>query len=253
MTLRIGTYNIKVGVDSSPATLAATLCRLNMDIIALQEVGSGWQMGVPIDQSAYLAAAAGLGYVHFAGALTDTLGGQFGISLLSRWPIQSSRCTQLPREADEQRVLLEVKVEAPTPFTLLTPHLSIADGERAAQLKLIRDRAAACPGPLILLGDLNARPESPPLQALCSAELQDAFSVAGEGPGESFSVVDPHRRIDYIFTRVFQTRRCWLARDERGSDHFPLLAELSLPSEPHLRSDEVTPAVASHAEGEEKE
>ena len=253
MTLRIMTYNIKVGVDSSPATLAATLCRLNADIIALQEVGSGWQMGVPVDQSAYLASAAGLRYVHFAGALTDKLGGQFGISLLSRWPILNPRSTQLPREVDEQRILLEAKVEAPTPFTLLTTHLSVADRERSAQLKLIRDRAATCRGPLILLGDLNARPERPPLQELRSAELQDAFSVAGEGPGESFSVVDPHRRIDYIFTRVFQARRCWLAQRERGSDHFPLLAELSLPNALRLRSDEMTPSEAAHSEREKKE
>ena len=61
--------------------IAATLARLDADVIALQEVWS--------DETTNLAAelAAELGYHHVFASSKDMKGFGFGDALLSRWPI----------------------------------------------------------------------------------------------------------------------------------------------------------------------
>ena len=224
--LRAVSYNLKVGVDSDPATLGAELCMLQPDLVAIQEVGRGWRMGVPLDQSAYLAAAAGLPYFHFAPALTDERGGQFGIALLSRWPLSDLERVELPRREDEQRVLLRATLQGPTKIRIMTSHLSIVEDERALQFEQLTQIAGRSDEPLLLFGDLNELPDAAAFQGLEAAGLRDAFVEAGSGAGETFSVKRPHRRIDYLLVRGLKTRRCWVERGTRGSDHFPLIADL---------------------------
>ena len=157
------------------------------------------------------------------------IGWQFGIALASRYPIISHSVSEHYRETDEQRVLLEALIDAPTPFHVLTSHLSVSASERLAQAQAIIARSKALSGPLLVLGDFNARPDSEVYDEL-TAELTDCFSVRGDGPAETFSVKDPHRQIDYIMTRapLHPDGRCWVERSVTASDHFPLLAEIRM-------------------------
>ena len=63
--------------------------------------------------------------------------------------------------------------------------------------------------------------------------LFDAFGVAGQGPGETFSAQASTARIDYLFlSGDVSVRRAWTGGQgsaPRGSDHRPVLAELELP------------------------
>ena len=232
-------FNLKVGVDSSPAALAADLARIQaarggLDLCSLQEVGRGWRMGAPIHQSAYLASSLGHEGVAFAPALTDDLGGQFGVAATAAWGLRDLRQDLLPRERDEQRTLLRCSVAPPSwggaRVRVLVTHLSVEPAERLAQAQYIAAEAAAEEGPLLLLGDLNDLPGSAPLEALAAAGLRDPWEELHPGDlGYTFSVKRPNRRIDYL---LYRGLRCDAVEREEwsvSSDHLPLWGRFWLP------------------------
>ncbi|MCB9546997.1 MAG: endonuclease/exonuclease/phosphatase family protein [Myxococcales bacterium] len=225
-TATLWTYNIRVGVESSLDALAAAVRAHGApDLIALQEVGVRWQMGERVDQPATLAAAVGLDYHAFAGALLDGNGGRFGVALLSRWPLDGVQTTNLPRAEDEQRVILRARVLAPVPFVALVTHLSVKPAERLAQAEVLGGAVAVEAGPVVLLGDLNDVPGSPTLAA-AEAGLVDCFDAAGEGEPVTFSVRAPQVRIDYIACGggLAPAGPARVVRGATASDHFPLEA-----------------------------
>lgn len=222
--LHLMTYNIRVGVETGPAALAAAVRRAGVpDLLGLQEVGLRWRMGAPIDQPAFLGTALGLPHRAFAGALTDeATGGQFGVALLSRWPLRAVTVRPLPIDRDEQRVLLTAEVAGPIPCLVAVTHLSVHAEERAAQARAVAGHLRAATLPVVLLADLNDRPGSPTLEAF--AHLADCFDACGTGPEVTFSVKDPHRRIDYLRcgAPLRPVGAAWVAREADASDHFPL-------------------------------
>jgi len=228
MRLELMTYNIRVGIETDLARIAAAIRAVGVpDVLAMQEIGVRWNMGEHVDQPAVIARAIGLEHHTFAGALTDERGGQFGIALVSRYPLTDVSFEQLPRERDEQRVLLSARLESPTPVRLLNTHLSVHEPERLLQAQRVAAVAAAITGPVIVLGDLNDRPGTQVITA-ARGDLVDCFDSTGEGAPETFSVADPHRRIDYILcggplTPVGTSK---VALNARASDHFPLIASV---------------------------
>ncbi|MCA9547439.1 MAG: endonuclease/exonuclease/phosphatase family protein [Myxococcales bacterium] len=229
MALTVMTYNIRVGVESDLPSLAAAIRAAGVpDLIAFQEIGVGWYMGGGADQPAALAAAVGLEHHRFAGALRRDDGGQFGVALAARWPLTDVEITPLPRDTDEQRVLLRAVLDTPQgPITVFCTHLSVAGPERLEQARVIHAAVQGTPGPVILLGDLNDRPQTPTLEVL-RAGLTDCFDARGEGPSVTFSVVDPHRRIDYILCGggLGPSGPARVIREATASDHFPLVARI---------------------------
>jgi len=178
-----------------------------------------------------LAALLGLEHHQFAGALRDEQGGAFGIALLARWPLETPQIQKLPRERDEQRVLLSAQLLAPEgAVQIFNTHLSIFEPERLEQAAWIRERLRSQTGPLILMGDLNDEPESACLKHFGGLDLLDCFDQAGEGPEETFSVLSPTRRLDYIILGGgLKPIGARVLRAAHASDHFPLLAELRRP------------------------
>lgn len=105
---------------------------------------------------------------------------------------------------------------------------------RAAQVRFIL--ALAPPGSVIM-GDLNAEPDSPEIALL--GGFTDAWARAGDGgAGETFSRTNdyaraggaPSRRIDYIFTAGVPVRAALAFQRPSGgvwaSDHFGLVADI---------------------------
>ncbi|HKR56158.1 MAG TPA: endonuclease/exonuclease/phosphatase family protein, partial [Gemmatimonadales bacterium] len=82
-------------------------------------------------------------------------------------------------------------------------------------------RLRQCPGPFVLVGDLNAPPGAPEIANLMAAEL---FRLCGDGMHCTHRLMRQH--IDYVFadpgwnttsTRVLRTG---------PSDHWPVVVEL---------------------------
>ncbi len=228
MRLKLMTYNIRVGIETNLAEIASAITAVGVpDVLAMQEIGVDWNMGERVHQPEVIAEAIGLPYHTFAGALTDADGGQFGIALVSRYPMTDISVENLPQERDEQRVLLSVRLESPAPVRLLNTHLSIYEPERLLQAERVGAVARVAEEPVIVLGDLNDRPGTPVINA-ARGGLIDCFDAVGEGDPVTFSVADPHRRIDYIFCgpQLRPIEPCRVAVNARASDHFPLIASI---------------------------
>lgn len=254
MRLRVVTWNIRLGLESSLARVAAVLGDLEPDVVALQEVGHGWVMGEPGDQAALIAARAGLPHARFVPALWTEPGrelrglGQrlwpledalaagrepaalprFGVALLSRLPLAELRRTPLPRESDEPRVLADATLDTPAgPLRVLATHLSVNAPERLWQAEAIAAALRAAGGPALLLGDLNDAEDSAPLRRL-GRVARDVG--AGAGPaGLTFRSEAPTQRLDYVLVRGAWTVVA-PARPlpETASDHRPVLAVLDV-------------------------
>lgn len=231
MNIDLMTYNIRVGVETSIAALIEAIDAAGApDVLALQEVGLRWRMGERIDQARAIATGVGLAHVAYAGALLDApSGGRFGIALASRFPLDGVQTTNLPREADEQRVILRARVLAPTPFVVLNTHLSVKAPERLSQARQLALAVAAEDDPVVLMGDLNDVPGSAALLE-AFAGLVDCFDAGGVGPAETFSVKAPTARIDYLGCGhgIEPLAGAEVVRGARASDHFPLRARVRI-------------------------
>lgn len=224
--MRVMTYNIRLGVESSLAEVAADIEVAGIpEVLALQEVGDHWRMGERVDQAEAVAEALGLGHHTFAGALTDGDDGRYGIALASAWPLEEVQVFELPVEVDEQRVCLLARTNG---VWVLNTHLSVKAHERGLQAEEVGRLAATMLGPVLVMGDLNDRPGTATVR-LVRGELTDCFDACGEGPEVTFSVEEPHRRIDYIFCGggLAPTGTCRVVREAQASDHFPLVAEVA--------------------------
>lgn len=112
---------------------------------------------------------------------------------------------------------------------------------RFKSAKLIVDQVKKIAGDnkMILLGDFNAEPESPPIKAILKSQLEDAFSKAEIKFGSvgTFNGFDhqkiPDRRIDYVFTSqdlniVSYAVASHLIEGRYLSDHFPIIVTFNL-------------------------
>ncbi len=173
-TLRIALANVHYGFDvegrQQALAVGALFAGLEPDIIALNEIDRGWLITGAPDLLATYAAATGMTAV-FAPASDEV----WGNALLTRLPVIEVRRDRLPRGRDPLvRSALTVVVELPdgSPLGVVVTHLSNVD--RMGDTRLPQAQAVAAIVarlmergiPVVVAGDLNARPEDPELQAL---------------------------------------------------------------------------------------
>ena len=216
------------------------------DLVAFQEVDVKFRERSRFaDQAQQLGQALG-GQAVFGGNLIEGQG-QYGVALVSRFPILLARNHPLPRavgrEKAEPRGLLETVVEVgSTRVRVYVTHLAHDSREdRQLQIDAIRGIIAAGFGPAILMGDLNLRPEDPhyarllaPIEGRPGPFLVDSWIKAGEGPGATIGLDgEKPGRIDYILATPDIAGGFARARVDtatKASDHQPVLVELTLPA-----------------------
>ena len=111
MTLTLATYNLQYGFgrDGRYDLARAVAAVQSADILALQEVERNWQRSGMQDQPAEIAALMANHFWVYGAPFDVDAGGrdiagralsrrrQFGLMLLSRWPILSMRLHSLPK------------------------------------------------------------------------------------------------------------------------------------------------------------
>lgn len=264
MPLSVLTLN--VWHDSGPwperrARIREWIKRLDPDLIGLQEV----LRGDSLDQLAEILEG-GDWHADYVAAQPSWMGRPvaFGNAVASRWPIRGREARGLPHGDDgERRAALTVRVDAPVgPVSFTCTHLNwkFHHGPvREAQVQALADQVLASRPPdgfpPILVGDMNAEPDSDEIRFLTGLHslggrgvyLHDAWAVAGDrsDPGITWSNRNPHaranlepdRRIDYVFTGyprrngVGLLEECRVVcNDEKDgvwpSDHFGVFAVL---------------------------
>ncbi|HYR95713.1 MAG TPA: endonuclease/exonuclease/phosphatase family protein [Candidatus Binatus sp.] len=275
MTLRVMTlncWNVSEPFDERMRLVRAGIEALRPDAIGLQEIivrrGGFDQAGVILE---------GLGYQRVFGPAfrwneTARLlpsdhpdGDAFGNTIASRWPISRTAVHALPgAETDERRSVLAALIETPAgtlPF--FTTHLNwkphdgpVRERQVAAVAEVVREMAREGRLPPILVGDLNAEPDSTEIRFLCglasidgrTIHLEDAWRRGGDrGPGFTWDnrnrfaaySAERDRRIDYILVgppdrngrgaiASAQVAFTEPAGDVFASDHFGVVADVRL-------------------------
>jgi endonuclease/exonuclease/phosphatase family metal-dependent hydrolase len=258
-TLRLVTWNVwwRFGPwEARQPAIAATLAELQPDLVGLQEV---WSVG-RTNQAALLAEQLGFHHAYATRFTEEDI--QFGNAVLSRWPITAFEPRPLPAppDQDEMRTVLRADIDGPRgPIELFTTHLNwrFDHGhirqEQVRSITAFIQETAPRTYPALLCGDFNATPDSDEVRMLTGRAavpdpplvFHDAWEVAGEGPGHTWSNENPHaakdlepnRRIDYVFSGwpkaggAGHVSSCRLIGTEPidgvvPSDHYGLVAEL---------------------------
>ncbi len=258
--LRLLTWNVwwRFGPwERRQPAIEATLARIDADVVALQEV---WSEVDGPDQAGLLAERLGCHHA-FAPGFDDGAVG-FGLAVLSRWPIAAHEARPLPSlpGVDELRVVLRAEIDGPRGrFEVYTTHLNWRYDQsdvRQLQVKALAEMVGEADGrtyPAIVCGDLNADPVADEIRMLTGRAavpvprlvFLDAWEVAGEGPGYTWSNanpfaardLEPERRIDYVLVGWPKERGAGhvVAAAVEGvdpvdgvhpSDHYAVLAEL---------------------------
>lgn len=240
-TLRAGSFNIHhgVGLDRllNLERVAQVIEDEQPDVIGLQEVDRHFgERSDFVDQARWLADRLGMRVVFGANLDFDPLTAgaerrQYGTAILSRYRIHRWRNTLLPRPAGgEQRGLLEARVTVRgVPVRVFNTHLQHdSQAERLAQIAQVRAIVADSRESVVLVGDLNATPESPEIEAI-TEDLTDTWVEAGEGDGYTYDAETPHARIDYVLTSADVVARTAAVVTTDASDHLPVVADLVLP------------------------
>lgn len=236
MKIKVLSYNIHTGnPPSQPGVvdlqgIAKVINETDADLIALQEVDVLTnRSGKDLDQAKALADLTNR-YYFFAKAI-DHDGGEYGIAILSKFPIVHSEKYSLPMASGvrgEQRAIAIITVEVQTGKYLdfACTHLDLSAQARKLQIAFINDLLRHKENPVVLAGDLNARPDSEEMwlfdQYFTRSSIEDGFT---------FPVVNPKEEIDYILYTPkdrFKVKQHVVVQEHVASDHLPLLVELEM-------------------------
>jgi endonuclease/exonuclease/phosphatase family metal-dependent hydrolase len=220
--LRAATWNIKAARSASVEAIASEMAAMQADVIALQEVDVRTRRTGFVDQPAALAAALNYHYAFAASIKWDE--GDYGLAVLSRWPLVNvSRHRLEGTNVGEPRIILEVVVcAAGRPLRIFNHH---ADGRpvyRELGFATLRDMVRPEVGQgILVMGDFNDYADAPGLRALVGDGLVD---LGAEGNAKTID----HGRIDYVLAdmpllTVASTARVW---ETDKSDHYAVLTDL---------------------------
>lgn len=238
--LKVMTYNIKHAELSSLDSIASVIKGQSPDLVVLQEVDVLTTRSGEVDQAARLGALTGM-YYSFQPSLLNYDTGQYGLALLSRYPIRSSQRIPL-RSAAEQRILalMEVELDATHVIPVGITHFGTTGAtERQNQADDIKAALAGKPW-AVLGGDLNASPSEACITSL-KQQLTDAWTRGGSGSGYTHDASFPTRRIDYVMLGSAWTSPVLasVVGASSQSDHRPVVATLTLPWSQTLFGDRV--------------
>ena len=266
--LTLNCWNVSPPYDERVAAIRAGIERLQPDVIGMQEIivrRDGFDMGADLTR--------GLGYETVFGAAfrwgeaggplaPDAEGDAFGNLIASRHPVERSAVHELPgSESGERRSVVAAHVATPSGrLAFLTTHFNwrlhhgfYRERQAVALAALVRAWSEDTTLPPVVTGDLNAEPDSAEIRYLCglqslaggSTYLQDAWRLAGDGPGLTWdnanpyaaSCFEPSRRIDYVLVGppdaagrgVIESARVVMnepVNDVFPSDHFGVLVDV---------------------------
>ena len=221
--LRVATYNIKAGLESSLPEIAAVLADLDADVIALQEVDRDAERTGRVDQARFLAEQLGMDYAYAATKQRST--GDFGVALLSRLPFVHTERIDLPSAFSfEPRVALAADLCAgDETVRVFSSHIDLNPVAALAQHEALSALAAPFVGQgVIVAGDLNATVDDAGLLALLATPLSDVGAL------DDVPTCDG-RRIDFLLADAAIATRAVEAMviSTDASDHFPVVADLA--------------------------
>ncbi|WP_338869984.1 endonuclease/exonuclease/phosphatase family protein [Spirosoma sp. SC4-14] len=235
-TMKVMTYNIhhcnppSAGAKIDVEAIARVITQQKPDLVALQEVDVNTERsGKGLHQAKELARLTGMHF--FFSKAIDHQGGDYGVAVLSRFPILDSTRFILPIDpaiGGETRTIAAITIEPINGKKIIfaSTHLDLKEPNRLTQSELIIDHFKTSNLPMILAGDFNAQSDSNVIRLLSQQFTQSCQDCAPTIPVEN-----PNRAIDFIMfksNRLIKSRSTKVISETYASDHLPVLAELTL-------------------------
>lgn len=233
-SVRVMSYNIHHGQGMDGKIdlqrIADVILASEADLVALQEVDDKVNRSGRVDQVGELARLTGMHGLF--GKQIDHGGGEYGQGILSRYPLTSAKVHLLPGKPEwEQRIAFSAEVLHPEQtLTFVTTHLNhLSEENRIEQVEKLNQLEMAWGHPIIIGGDFNSLPASPPMQF-----LEKKWTNATAGPSLlTFPADQPNRQIDFILFAgkdAFEVVKTEVIPESVASDHRPILVELRVNS-----------------------
>lgn len=240
ITIKAMTYNIwgvrGLTMEDMEA-MAEVIKEVDPDIIALQEVDELTTRN-PMQITKIMAELTGMEHYWFAKAM-DYQGGQYGEAILSKLPFKEKKLYTLgttPQLPGEPRAVAQVTIEKEgKEFYFIGTHLDHLGNEanRLKQTRDIVDILKTHEKPVILVGDLNLKPDSESM-----AILQEHLSLGCFNnnclptyPSPVKPEQEP-RTLDYLMyapSNAFTVQSYQVyQRAGSASDHYPVVATFRL-------------------------
>ena len=234
VTLRVMCYNIhhaappsdpgKIDLDA----IAKVINDQHADLVALQEVDVNTKRSGHFNQAEELGKKTGLTPYFFKAI--DFEGGEYGVAILSRYPVTETHRYPLPGQKEnpgEPRVLGTAIIRLPGKQELLfaCTHLEAGDSiNRQLQMAAIGDLLEDVSMPIIIAGDFNAAPGSQVIRI-----LDQHFDRTCDPCDPTIPVVNPRRAIDFIAyspSGRFKVKQHKVIPERQASDHLPVFSVL---------------------------
>lgn len=246
LPLKIMSFNIASGLTMDGRLdlelTASAIEEADVDIAGLQEVDQNFSQRTDFtDQVKWLSKRLNM-HAAFGPNLTINPADArwpihaYGNAVLSRHPIKSFRNHLLEKVGagteSEQRGLLEAIVEVDgESIAFFNTHLSLKKRQLELNVEELLDIMRHKDMPVILVGDFNAEPDSPPMKKI-EMEFTNVFGSAALYPETYKKQGDHGQKIDFIFCsrhwRVLHAKTI----ETDASDHKPVLALLQLKTTP---------------------
>lgn len=236
-SLRVMSYNIhhanppsaknKIDIDA----ITRVIKLQDPDLVALQEVDVNTVRSGKINEASLLAEKLGMNF--FFAKSIDHDGGEYGVAILSKYPITGSSIHRLPTKEGtkgEPRVLATSVINLPDHQKILfgSTHL---DAQQQHDNRLLQVAEIVRIGkqevlPFLLAGDLNATPGSEPIKL-----FDEQFVRTCETCAFTIPEVNPNRTIDFIaFNKsiAFDVVSHQVIDEQYASDHLPIVSVLKI-------------------------
>jgi endonuclease/exonuclease/phosphatase family metal-dependent hydrolase len=219
------TWNIHGAVGRNPrfdlVQVVELIKRADPDIVALQEVDSRrFARGV---DSPFAVLQQALGN-HGVGAKSIvTADGEYGQTLISRWPMHATEIHDISYREREPRRAIKADIETPAgPLRVIATHLGLSIRERRDQSRALLDLIGTAPITTVVLGDFN--------DWLWVGSVRGVLArvLPGRTRHRTFPAIWPILRLDRIYCRPpqallasFTDPLAW-----HVSDHLPVVADV---------------------------